>query len=59
MMWSELLTIIGLVAMAIVAMIVLPDSAKDIALTIAAGLIGYLKGVHDGQKEKGQEIKAD
>lgn len=47
---AEILTIIGLLGLAGVSMWLLPDGAKDIVVSVSSGLLGYLKGVHDGQK---------
>lgn len=49
-MITEVLTIIGLLGLAGVSMWLLPDASKDIVVSVTSGLLGYLKGVKDGQK---------
>lgn len=50
----EQLTIFALMVIAIIGMLALGISAKDIALTVVSGLVGYLsKGViHDGKEKE-------
>jgi uncharacterized membrane protein (UPF0136 family) len=38
------LAIVAVAAIAIVAMFAIPESAKDIALTVVGGVVGYLTG---------------
>ena len=42
--FDEILAILGLVAIAIVAIALLQAGGKEIAIAVAGGLIGYLKG---------------
>lgn len=58
---TEFVTIIGLFGLAVMSMWILPGEAKDVVVAVVSGLLGYLKGVSDGGKEKGQgqESKAD
>ncbi|MHA2047500.1 MAG: hypothetical protein ACW99G_22170 [Candidatus Thorarchaeota archaeon] len=45
---DELVTIIGLCVIAITAIVMLKVGGKEIAIAIAAGLVGYLKGQSPG-----------
>lgn len=38
------LAIVAVAAIAIVAMFAIPEAAKDIALTVVGGVVGYLTG---------------
>jgi hypothetical protein len=53
---TEILTIIGLLAIAAASLWLMPDGAKDIVVSVTSGLLGYLtKGMIDGKKEQGQK----
>lgn len=43
---TETLTIIGLIGVAVGSMWLMPDSSKDIVVSVTSGLLGYLtKGI--------------
>jgi hypothetical protein len=53
---TEILTIVGLLAVAGASLILMPDGAKDIVVSVTSGLLGYLtKGMIDGKKSEGQK----
>lgn len=54
---AEILTIIGLLGLAGLSMWLLPDGAKEIVVSVTSGLLGYLKGVHDGKAQHGIDEK--
>ena len=52
--WSEELTIVSLLSIALIAIFFLADTAKDVCLTIAGGLIGYLTRASKKEGNNGQ-----
>ena len=52
---DELVTIVVLGMIALAAILVLKVGGKEIAIAVAAGLVGYLKGHSPGDEEEDGE----